>query len=132
MKMLIIMSHMILNEQIEEARKRLNVDSIVILPEDIKKIWSNITPLGPLPIATIDRVVEWIKDESVEGDYVLVQGDFGSTFYVVDYCFKSGRVPIYATTNREVEEKVEDGVTKTSRIFKHVNFRKYVSYDRKR
>ncbi len=71
---------------------------------------------------------KWILKESKEHDYVLIQGEFGATFYLVDYCFNIKRVPIYATSIRQVEEKAEDDITITNRTFKHVNFRKYVKY----
>lgn len=128
MKLLVIMSHILLEEQIQEAKEQLHVDSIITLPKEIRDIWGKITPVGSLPVDSLSKVIEWIEGESVEGDYVLVQGDFGSTFYIVDYCFKNGRIPIYATTNRKVEEKRENETVKINRVFKRENFRKYMLY----
>ncbi|HHV26938.1 MAG TPA: hypothetical protein GXX63_07055 [Tissierellia bacterium] len=128
MKMLVILSHELLEEQIKEANEKLDVDLIVEIPSELKKIWGNISPEGPFPVDLVEKIIKWINENAKEEDYVLVQGDFGATYYVVDYCIKSGRVPIYATTNREVEERIENGVTRIERVFKHVNFRKYLPH----
>lgn len=104
------------------------VNLIRLSTEHRSKRGEKITLAGSLPVDSLSKVIEWIEAESVEGDYVLVQGDFGATFYIVDYCFKNGRVPIYATTNRKVEEKRENGTIKINRVFKHENFRKYMLY----
>ncbi|NLW39536.1 MAG: hypothetical protein GXY96_01210 [Tissierellia bacterium] len=132
MKLLTIISHLLMEEQILEAKNKLGVDFIITMPEDVKSIWSDISPYGPLPSDRLDKIIEWIEKESVEGDYVLVQGDFGATYYIVDFCFKSKRIPIYSTTKREVEEFIKDGQIEIKRIFKHINFRKYMphSYER--
>jgi len=129
MKLLAVISHTLMEEQIEEVHNSLNVGSIVLMPEEIKSIWANISPFGPLPMDQIGKVVEWIRKESNEGDYVLIQGDFGATYYVVDYCIKNKRIPIYSTTKREVEEYIRDGQVEIKRTFKHVNFRKYMPYE---
>ena len=128
MKMLAIISHVMMEQQIEEAKQFLEVDSIIKLPSEIRDIWSNINPHGLLPIESLNKVIEWIELNSNNGDYVLVQGDFGATYYVVNYCFKNYRIPIYATTKREANEKVKDDVVVIERTFKHINFRKYVEY----
>lgn len=126
MNLLVIMSHQLSDIQIKEAKEVLKIDCIKTLPEELKQTWSNIEPDGELPIDVLTPIKNWIIQESNEQDYVLVQGEFGATFYLVDYCFNIKRIPIYATSIRQVEEKVQDGVTITNRIFKHVNFRKYI------
>lgn len=128
MKMLAIISHRMMKQQIDEAKEILKVDSIIELPQEFKNIWGNIEPKGPLPIELLKRMINWIDSNSSSGDYVLVQGDFGATYYIVDYCFKSDRIPIYATTKRETNEMLENGAVIVSRIFKHINFRNYQKY----
>lgn len=132
MKLLSIISHTLLEEQIEEAKNVLKIDSIVLMPEEIRNIWSNISPFGYFPIDKINEIIRWISMVSEEYDYVLVQGDFGATYYIVDYCIKSNRIPIYSTTKREVEEHTKDGSVEIKKVFRHVNFRKYVPYDYKK
>ncbi|NLY76735.1 MAG: hypothetical protein GX080_01440 [Tissierellia bacterium] len=126
MNLLVIMSHQLSDTQIEEAKEVLKVHSIKELPSQLQEIWSNVDPEGELPTGILEPIKDWILKESREKDYVLVQGDFGASFYIVDYCFNIKRIPIYATSMRKVEERVEGNITITDRIFKHVNFRKYV------
>ncbi len=126
MNLLVIMSHSLSDTQMEEAKEVLKVNCIKTLPSPLQQIWSNIDPEGELPIDVLEPIKDWILKESEKKDYVLVQGEFGATFYIVDYCFNVDRIPIYATTKREVEEKVEGDKTITYRTFKHVNFRRYI------
>jgi len=122
------MSHRLSDVQMKEANDILKIESIKMLPLELQQVWSNIDPKGELPVDVLAPIKNWILAESNEQDYVLVQGEFGATFYMVDYCFHIQRIPIYATSVRQVEEKVLNDVTVTNRTFKHVNFRKYVKY----
>ncbi|KGG79641.1 CRISPR-associated protein Csx20 [Caloranaerobacter azorensis] len=128
MNLLVVMSHELLDFQVEEAKFKLGVDTIKTLPDNLKQIWSNLNPKGELPVGELNLVRDWILKESYEGEYVLVQGEFGATFYIVDFCFKYNRIPIYATTARKVEETKVDNKVITKRVFVHENFRKYLRY----
>jgi hypothetical protein len=122
------MSHELLDEQREEAQNQLGVTEIKILPNELLKIWRSIDPIGELPIEELYKIVQWIDMESSLNDYILIQGEYGGTFYLVDYCLKNGRIPIYATTNRVVEEKREGDHIVTKRIFKHGCLRRYIGF----
>lgn len=124
-KLFLIFNHKLTDEQKSSAFHTLKVDEIIYLPDDLQEIWSNIPPEGDLT-EEIKKVINWLNGNSSKGDYVLVQGDFGATFYLVDYSLKMGLIPVYATSKRTVlEEKDEHGVTKKVSIFKHVEFRRY-------
>ena len=126
MNLLVIMSHKLSGLQIREAKEVLKVKEIKTLPSPLQETWSNIDPEGELKTEILKPIKAWILEESEEKDYVLVQGEFGATFYIVDYCLNIDTIPIYATTKRQVEERVEGNKTITYRTFKHVNFRKYI------
>lgn len=128
MNLLVILSHELSDFQIEEAKSKLGVNTIKTLPNTLKKIWSNLNPIGELPVEKLNLIKDWILQESYKGDYILVQGDFGATFYIVDFCFKHDRIPIYATSTRKVEETKVDNRIITKRVFIHENFRKYLRY----
>jgi len=66
-----------------------------------------------------------MKNEATQGDLLLVQGDFGATYALVRFARTMGMVPLYATTQRQSRETVENGQIKTERIFVHVRFREY-------
>ena len=129
-KLIVLMSHKMTENQKEDAYKTLNVKEILESNQDIKNIWSNIEPKSSLDLSRLDLVIEWIKKNSKSGDYVLVQGEFGATFYIVDYCFKSNLIPVYATSIRRVEETREGERVLTNRVFVHEGYRQYIRYDK--
>jgi len=123
---LLIFSHTLTDLQIEDAQS-MNITSFVYLPEDLQNIWSNIRPDGDLPVSDLDRIVDWIDANSGEGDFALVQGDFGATYYIVNRCFEMGLVPVYSTTKRIAsEENISASEVGRQSVFEHVDFRRYV------
>jgi hypothetical protein len=57
---------------------------------------------------------------------VLIQGDFGATFLMVNFAFEKGLIPIHSTTEREATEELQpDGSVRLSHRFLHKRFRKY-------
>lgn len=127
--LIVLMSHNMTENQKEDAYKTLKVKDILESNQDIKNIWSNIEPKSSLDLSRLDLVIDWIKKNSRKGDYILVQGEFGATFYIVDYCFKSNLIPIYATSKRQVIEESQGDKIITNRTFKHEGFRKYIRYE---
>lgn len=127
-----IMNHNLSKRQKEEIVKSLGVKSILELPEKLKKIWLNLSPVGALDVDNLSQIVNWLKENTKYDDYVLVQGEFGATFYIVDFCFKHGLMPLYATSKREYDEIIlkNDNVKRTH-IFNHVQFRRYERYEGK-
>ena len=78
--------------------------------------------LNPL----LKTIKQWLADMALPGDYVLIQGDFGACWLMVNFAFDMKLVPVYSTTERKaVEIQNTNGTTQTVRQFKHVIFRKY-------
>ncbi|MDE4542897.1 MULTISPECIES: CRISPR-associated protein Csx20 [unclassified Thermoanaerobacterium] len=125
-KIFLVFSHQLTKGQMEDAYSTFGVDEFIYLPDDLKKVWTSIPPEEESIRLYVDRIAEWIKQNSKKGDYVLIQGDFGATFLLVDFCFESGLIPVYSTTARDADERAfNDGTVKVQRIFRHVRFRKY-------
>ena len=116
---IVLMSHDMSKEQKLDAQNSLDISNIVEAPKNIKSIWANINPVGNLDQAELSKITNWIEQNSNTDDYILVQGEFGATFYIVDYCFKKGLIPVYATTKRRVTETREGDKVITNRIFVH-------------
>ncbi|ADR19516.1 CRISPR-associated protein Csx20 [Calditerrivibrio nitroreducens] len=129
MKIYLLFSHTLTDEQKSELEK-MGVSDIIPIPEDLQFIWSNMPPAGELNITVLNEIIDWLSGSASEGDYILIQGDFGATYYMVNWAFKSGLIPIYATTERVVleENKEGDRIVKKN-IFRHVNFRRYVAFE---
>lgn len=126
MKFLILMNHEMTQEQRPDALKTLGVSEFGEPPEEISSIWSSI----PADVETIEAILSpvkaWLDSQANAGDVVLVQGDFGAVYHMVNHAFSKKLVPVYATTSREVVEKVkEDGSVEITRVFRHRRFRRY-------
>ena len=120
----LLFSHKLTNSQVNELKSN-GITSFVYLPSGLQILWSNVPPDLKELKGYLKPIVEWLKANAKEGDWVLVQGDFGAVFTVVDFCFQNGLVPVYATTRRLSVEGIEgDALLKLSR-FDHVIFRKY-------
>lgn len=129
-KFIVLMSHDMSDIQKNDAYENLKVTKIIEAPPNIKKIWGNIEPISDLNTVKLDEIVSWIKENSNKQDYVLVQGEFGATFYIVDYCFKNNLIPVYATSIRRVEETRQGEKVITNRVFVHEGYRRYIRYDK--
>ncbi|MCQ6253565.1 MAG: CRISPR-associated protein Csx20 [Methanocaldococcus sp.] len=123
--MFLLFSHNLTDDQINDARENLKVDKFIYLPKELQNIWSNIPPEIEDITDYLKPIKEFLKNNANDGDYVLIQGDFGATYNMVNYAFENNLIPIYATTKRVVKEVIEDGKVITIREFKHCRFRKY-------
>lgn len=128
-KMLLIFSHELTDLQKKDATLYLGIEHFLSLPCDLQKNWSDVSPKGELPKKELQKIIDWIVGNSSKGDYLLVEGDFGATYYIVNYCLKNSLLPVYSTTNRIHDfEYRADGSVKNEHIFKHINFREYKDY----
>ena len=122
----LVFNHDLSQDQEEDARRGLGVDTIHELPESLRKLWGQI----PADAEALESIIQPLKDFLGEnagpGDYVLIQGDFGACFLMVNFCQKQDLVPVYATTVRDaVEETDSDGTVRLQHRFRHVRFRPY-------
>lgn len=127
MKFAGIFNHHFTTEQKKEIAN--TGGTIIELSEDAAKAWKSINPFGELDIESLKPLRTFLVENLCPGDYVLIQGEFGATFYLVEFCFSLGLIPVYSTTERKYEEMHNpDGSVERHHVFKHVNFRKYVKY----
>ena len=122
----LIFNHGITPVQESDAYSSLVVQHIKCLPPDLKALWRQI----PSDLTEIDNYLEpiktWLAEKAIKSDYVLIQGDFGACYIMVNFAFKAGLIPIYSTTGREAEEESEkDGEVRLVHHFRHRIFRKY-------
>jgi len=121
-KLFVLMNHIILPEQIKQAKEILDASEVVILSDDA---WAMINPYDDTIAEDLLPYKKKLSFESHERDYLLVQGDFGATYHMVRFALMCKLIPIYATTRRHVDEKVIDGKVVTTREFSHIRFRRY-------
>ncbi len=122
----LIFNHQATSLQEADARRSLGATRIIDLPRDLKALWRQIPAELDGITEYLEPVMDWLGKHAKKGKYVLVQGDFGACFIMVDFAFKKGLIPVYSTSQREaLDEYAEDGTIKTVHHFKHRIFRRY-------
>ena len=125
-KLFLFFSHRLTETQKKEAQEVLGVEEFVSLPQILQEKFSSIPPELENLDAYVQEFVKFLVQNGQPGDYVLVQGDFGLVYRIVEVSKSVGLVPIYATTKRVViEESRGEETIKVSR-FEHVRFRRYL------
>lgn len=117
----LLFSHHLTEEQIKDAKETMQVAHFMPLPRDLQKAFSNVPPELETLTEYTKPFIEYLQETANQGDIVLLQGDFGLCFILVEFCKKSNLIPVYATTKRIAIE--ENGI-KISK-FKHTRFRRY-------
>src|SRR3990170_3156324 len=102
--MLLVFSHELTPEQIEDARTTLNINEFVPLPSDLQKLWQNIPSGEPSITSYMEHFRRFVEDNADKGDYALIQGDFGAVYLMVNVAFSLGLIPVYSTSERDVVE----------------------------
>lgn len=128
MNTFLLFNHRLTPDQVADAAQCLQTDEMHqhYLPDPLQKLWSNVPPELESLDAYLAPITAWLDSVATAQDYVLVQGDFGATYWLVQHCKAQGYVPIYGTTARQTREVVEaDGSIRKESIFKHVRFRRY-------
>ena len=124
-KMYLIFSHKLSEDQINEAKSKFSIKEFIYLSSELQTIWSNVPPNCNDLDDWLSPLIYYLKNNICENDYVLIQGEFGSTYKVVNLVKSLRAKALYATTLREtIETTTADGVLKQS-IFKHCLFRFY-------
>lgn len=124
-KMFLLFSHNLTQIQIDDAKNNLDIEKFVSLSQDLQELWSNI----PSDLIFIKEYLlpfrNFLKKNSNFGDVVLIQGDFGAVYQMVNFVNDLGLKAVYATTTRVIEEIVIDEKTVKKSIFEHRRFREY-------
>jgi hypothetical protein len=120
--MFVLMSHEMTPVQIEDARSRWGVGRFVTVP---CPLWGQIPPEADSVCDAVEPARAFLRREARPGDLLLVQGDFGATVAMIGEARKLGLTPLYATTRRVADERVEGDRVVTTRHFEHVRFRVY-------
>ena len=124
----VLINHTLTERQNLELKRLYGSDcQLIFPPEEIKAYWAQIPPKPFIESNKIQEIVTWLGKAN-NNDVLLVQGDFGATFLIVDYALKNGLVPIQSVTKRiETEEYYGEKVYKHY-VFEHECFREYKSF----
>jgi hypothetical protein len=124
--LILLFNHQLTCDQERDARDNLGVSKVVEPPEALRELWGNVPPELADLTAYLDPVKQWLAKHSSSGDYVLIQGDFGATYLMVNFAFQRELIPVYSTTQRQAEEQPQpDGSVRLSHRFFHKRYRFY-------
>jgi hypothetical protein len=122
----LLFNHRLTERQAEDARTSLGIRSIVEPPAEVRQLWQTVAPDLPAIADYIAPVRNWLAGSASRNDHVLIQGDFGATYLMVQFAFELGLIPVYSTTKRQAEEQHgEDGSVMLTHRFRHCQFRRY-------
>ncbi len=106
--------------------KPLWEQKIYNLPLELQSIWSQVPTDKDLIFNDyLEDIKKFLMDNLNSGDFVLVQGDFGATYHMVNFCKLNGLIPLYSVNKRIAKEFIENGIVKKYSEFKHEFFREY-------
>ncbi len=122
----LLFNHRLTDEQRAAAKKKLGVYRIISPPAFLTQLWAQIPPDMVSLKDYLQPFREWLQENSQADDYLLIQGDFGAVFLMVEFAAANGLRPVYSTTLREsVEQHLADGTVRLEHKFRHVIFRHY-------
>jgi hypothetical protein len=132
-RMLVLMNHVLNEQQMEDAKVSLNVSEVIYAPEQVAKVWSNIPASHSMweLRECLRPVFEWVESVVQPNDLVLVMGEAVATFLVVtdlrEAYYPMKNVRCIATTTERVTEEVaqSDGSIQKKSVFRHVRYRAY-------
>lgn len=125
-----LLNHQLTTEQHNNIISFFNSEAVITSPPAVvSDYWCNVNPNGSLSDTGISTVFDWLKTISKDSA-IIVQGEYGATYMVVDWCIKNGIAVYYITTNRNADEQTNtDGSSTITRIFRHAGLRKYEPYE---
>ncbi|GAB4494436.1 MAG: CRISPR-associated protein Csx20 [Raineya sp.] len=126
MRLFLIFSHTLTPKQIEDAQNNWGIKQFIPLPEALQELWSNIPPELASLKSYLQPLLAWLEDNNISPqDTFLIQGDYGATYLLVQWCHQKGLKALYSTTERIVEEFLENNKVSIRKTFQHCRFREY-------
>ena len=126
-KVYCLLNHTLTQNQVAELQKTFGATDILYPDERLASSWAQVPVTTVLDRNVIQSVIAWLSGAE-EGDVLVVQGEFGSTFMIVDYALGRGLVPLHAVSRRVALEHREGEKVLRQYVFEHVCFRRYERY----
>lgn len=120
--MILLFSHKLTEEQRYDAVKSLGIEKFIYLPNILQEKWSNVSENNN----DVEEFKKFILDNYTLDDYILVQGEYGMTFNIVNWAINKGYKVIYSFSKREYINKIlSDGTIENTHYFKHIRYKMY-------
>jgi hypothetical protein len=124
-KIFLLFSHKLSEIQRQELQNSWHVEEFISMPKELQDIWSNISPDLESLQGLLEAHKNFLKEHAKTDDLVLIQGDFGACYAMVNFAKGLGLTTVYATTKRNAIEEIVEGKTVKKSIFEHRRFREY-------
>jgi len=125
-KIFLLFNHKFSSVQKIQAEEEFNVHQIIKMPARLKQLWQQVPAEPDVLENYLVPFRDWLGENAEKNDLILVQGDFGATYLMVNFAFEKGLIPVYATSVRNaVEKNLDDGNIKMEHIFSFCRFRQY-------
>jgi hypothetical protein len=118
-----------LNHGLTERQKaELAVDfacaSLIYPPEELAARWRDVSTAKDLILAWLKPFTDWLAGAQA-GDVVVIQGEAGFSFALVDFALQRGLVPVHAVSRRIGKESRNGEKVVRQYEFEHICFRRY-------
>lgn len=123
-KVLVLTSHPILPEQNQELKSRFKIGEIKFLPENLQQIWSNVL-YDDKYYSNLDKIKNYMIETLKKEDYVIIQGNWGYVYKLVEEAKNNKIIPLYAFSIRDSSEEIINGEVVKIVKFKHQCFVEY-------
>jgi len=122
-----LLNHELTAKQREELFQDFGVERVVAPPAEAAALWGNMPTGASLSRAALEPITGWLA-AAAPGSVVVLQGEAGAAFALVDFALGRGLAPVYAVTARVARESREGEKVLRSYVFEHVRFRTYRRY----
>jgi hypothetical protein len=123
-----LLNHPLTQNQITELETVFNSGRIVYPPAGVSSAWGGIPAEKSLSAEHLRPFTQWLS-AAHEGDCVVLQGEAGATFALVDFALSRGLVPLHSVTQRVARENRDGEKVFRSYVFEHICFRRYRYFD---
>ena len=113
--MFLMFNHLLSKDQEADAQNIWGTQlKFVGLPAYLKALWAQIPADQKCLFDTLAPFRTWLEKESRPNDVVLIQGDFGATWLMVNFALTLSLLPVYSVTVRDAREDLQpDGSIKS-------------------
>jgi hypothetical protein len=119
-----LLNHALTEKQTTELKDRFGSSRIMYPEAELSAAWSNVPTGETLSAEYLSPFVRWISGAD-KGDILVIQGEAGAVFALVDFALDRGLVPLHSVTQRIARENRDGEKVIRTHVFEHLCFRPY-------
>jgi len=125
LKSYILLNHTLTTNQTQELKEKFGVSDIILPPQEISDLWQQIPTDAEINKKLLNPILNWLLTTK-HGDILVIQGEFGASFAIIDWALSRGLTVLHSVTERMATESRSGEVVQRSYVFEHVRFREFV------